>query len=89
MTLFVGAMMAAQGNFLAKVAPPTGVGAAEPGVWTKTALRMGWAMALVGLGVMVCALTLRPPALFLVTLGATLLLIASAVRARRALRPAT
>jgi hypothetical protein len=87
MTLFIGAMTAAQGNFLAKVAPPTGVGAAEPGVWTRTALRMGWAMALVGLGVMVCALTLRPQALFFVTLAATLLLVANAIRARRALTP--
>jgi len=87
MTLFIGAMMAAQGNFLAKVAPPTGSGAPEASVWTRVALRMGWAMVLVGLGVMVCALTLRPPALFLVTLAGTLLLLANAIRARRALTP--
>jgi hypothetical protein len=85
MTLFIGAMTAAQGNFLAKLAPPTGAGAPEPSVWTRVAMRMGWAMALVGLGVMVCALTLRPPALFFVTLAATFLLMAGAIRARRAL----
>lgn len=88
-TLFLGALTAAQGNFLAKVAPPSGPGAPAPGVWTRIALRSGWAMTLVGLGMMVCALTLRMPALFLVPVAATLLLLANAIRARRALRPVT
>jgi hypothetical protein len=85
-TVFLGALTAAQGNFLAKVAPPSGPGAPAPGVWTRIALRSGWTMALVGLGVMVCALTLRMPALFLVPVAATLVLLVNAIHARRAMR---
>jgi hypothetical protein len=88
-TLFLGAMTTAQGNFLAKVEPPTGVGAPAPGVWTRVALRMGWAMALTGLGIMVSALVLDMPALFFVPLIAFVVLITNAVLSRRALRAQT
>jgi hypothetical protein len=85
-TLILGAVTAAQGNFLAKVAPPTGERAPAPGVWTRVALRMGWTMALTGLGVMIAALVLEMPALFFVPLAAVLALLANAVTSRRALR---
>ncbi|UAL09645.1 hypothetical protein [Caulobacter segnis] len=86
-TLFLGAVTTAQGNFLAKVEPPVGEGAPAPGVWTRVALRMGWAMAVTGLGIMIGALVLDMPALFFVPLTAFLALIANAVLSRRALRP--
>ena len=85
-TLILGAVTAAQGNFLAKVAPPTGHRAPAPGVWTRVALRMGWAMALVGLAVMIGALVLDLPALFFVPVASTLALLANAVLSRQALR---
>jgi hypothetical protein len=84
-TMFLGAVTAAQGNFLAKVEAPTGVGAPAPGVWTRVALRMGWAMAVTGLGVMIAALVLDMPALFFVPLTAFVALIANAWISRRAL----
>jgi len=85
-TLFLGALTAAQGNFFAKLEPPSGVGAPAPGVWTRVALRMGWVMSLTGLAVMVCSLTLKMPALFFVPVAAMLALLANAVLSRRALR---
>lgn len=85
-TLFIGAVTAAQGNFLGKVRPPSGDGAPAPGVWSRVALRMGWAMAVTGLGVMVCAIVLQMPALFFVPVAAMLMLLANAVLSRQALR---
>jgi hypothetical protein len=85
-TLFLGAITAAQGNFLAKLEGPSGAGAPAPGVWTRVALRMGWAMALTGLAVMVASLVLHMPGLFFVPLVAMLALLANAILSRHALR---
>lgn len=87
-TLFLGALTAAQGNYLAKVAPPSGADAPAPGVWTRIAMGMGRAMALTGLAVMVCSLVLDMPALFLVPVVAFLALLVNAVLHSRALKMA-
>lgn len=88
-TLFLGALTAAQGNYLAKAAPPSVADAAARGAWTRIAMRMGWAMALTGLAVIVGSLVLDLPTLFLVPVVAFLALLANAVLHRRALKMAS
>ncbi len=56
--IFVGAMFAVQGNFLAKTAPPTGEDAPSPGAWTRHVLRVGWSMVVVGVVMVVCGIVL-------------------------------
>lgn len=87
MTLFVGVLTAVQGNFLAKVAPPTGAGAPEPGAWSRTMLKIGWGMAAVGLAVVACAVALPIRSLLPVLLIAVAVLMVNSAFQRRRLRP--
>jgi hypothetical protein len=70
--VFVGVGMIAQGNFAAKLDPPTGERAPAAAVWTRAVLRLGWIMVLVGVVLTVAALA-APPVVFmpvlLVSLG--------------------
>jgi hypothetical protein len=56
--VFVGLMFAVQGNFMAKSGPPTGEDAPSPGAWTRHVLRVGWAMVLVGVVMVICGFVL-------------------------------
>ena len=56
--VFVGAVVTVQGNFAAKLDPPTGESAPNPAVWTRAVLGMGWVMVVLGLAIIVGALTL-------------------------------
>ena len=87
-TLFLGGLIAAQGNFLAKSSPPTGEKAPEPSRWTRHVLRTGWGMVLVGVGLVVSALTLPTSALPWAMPVAVVLLVVNVVANRRNLRPA-
>ncbi len=89
MTIFVGVLTAVQGNFLAKVAPPSGAGAPEAGAWSRTMLGIGWGMTAVGLAVVTCAVALPVPALLPVLLVAVALLMVNSAVQRRRLKPST
>lgn len=56
--VFVGALTAVQGNFLAKSSPPSGEKAPSPAAWTRHVLRIGWGMVLVGLAMLAAGLML-------------------------------
>jgi hypothetical protein len=45
----VGVFLALVGNFQAKLGPPTGPDAPDPGLWTRSMLRHGWTAVLGGL----------------------------------------
>ncbi len=85
-TIFAGALVAVQGNFIGKVGAPRGEGAPKPAVWTRMMLRIGRVMALIGIGIVVAALTLPLRPLFVVTMAAALMLVANSALQRRALR---
>ena len=53
--LIGGAFVVIFGNASAKLAPPTGPTAPEPGRWIRTNLRAGWLMVLSGLSLMAAA----------------------------------
>ena len=86
-TVFVGVLTAVQGNFIAKVAPPTGVGAPETGAWSRTMLRIGWGMAAIGLAIVACAVTLPTRMLLPIMLVAVATLMINSVLQRRRLKP--
>lgn len=86
-TVFIGVFTAVQGNFIAKVAPPTGVGAPEPAAWSRTLLRVGWGMAAVGLVIVACAVSLPVRMLLPVMLVAVAVLMINSVLQRRHLKP--
>jgi hypothetical protein len=75
-TIFVGACVATQGNFVAKAAPPTGEKAPPAAWWTRHALRLGWGMVVVGLALVVGALALPARALIWAILIAVTALVA-------------
>jgi hypothetical protein len=85
--VITGVWMAMQGNFAAKLDPPSGDGAPRVAVWTRMQLRMGWGMALAGILLIVCGLAapmslILPVMLVLVVLG-----LAAEVAYRRVTRP--
>jgi hypothetical protein len=86
-TVCFGAALMVQGNFAAKLDPPTGAGAPGPAVWTRTLMRFGWAMVLLGFASVLCGL-LGPPVLFtpLILLIAGVG-IAAEISFRRMIRP--
>ncbi len=55
---FAGVFTLVQGNFMAKVAPPTGPAAPPPHAWMRMRLAVGWASALIGLALLVCSVSL-------------------------------
>jgi hypothetical protein len=85
-TIFAGLLVAVQGNFLAKAAPPTGERAPDPAAWTRAMLRIGWVNAAIGLALAACAVGLPIRMLFPVFLGSFLLLMANSLFQRRGLR---
>ena len=86
-TVFIGVLTAVQGNFIAKVAPPTGVGAPEPGAWSRTMLKIGWGMAAIGLAIVACAVSLPTRMLLPVMLVAVTGLTINSLVQRRRLKP--
>lgn len=56
--VFMGVSMAVRGNFAAKISPPTGEGAPDPGAWTRSVLRTGWVMTLLGTVLVVSGIAL-------------------------------
>ena len=86
-TVFVGVLTAVQGNFIAKVAPPSGVGAPEPGAWSRTMLKIGWGMAAIGLAIVACAVSLPTRMLMPVMLVAVAMLTINSLIQRRRLKP--
>lgn len=86
-TIFIGVLTAVQGNFIAKVAPPTGPGAPESGAWSRAMLRIGWGMAAVGLAIVACALSLPTRMLLPVMLVAVTALMMNSLIHRRRLKP--
>lgn len=56
--VLMGVAMAVRGNFVAKVSPPSGEGAPDPGAWTRLQLRTGWVMTILGAATVACALAL-------------------------------
>lgn len=84
---FFGLWWATRGNMWAKLDPPNGEGAPVPAVWTRTAIRMGWVVVLLGLGIAVCALILPTPWLLPVMIGVAAVCVPLEVAYRRMLRP--
>jgi hypothetical protein len=87
LTAFTGAYTMVHGNFAAKLDPPTGDGAPSPAVWTRTLLRTGWAFTVIGLAIIVCALTLPRVEMLRVLLAVSALGIVAEVGYRRMTRP--
>ena len=53
--LIGGALLVVYGNASAKLAPPKGPAAPDPGAWIRTSLRNGWAVVAVGMIMMIAA----------------------------------
>ncbi len=87
LVVFTGVWMAMQGNFAAKLDPPSGDGAPRTAVWTRMLLRMGWGMALSGLLLIVCGLAAPQPLLMPVMLVLGVLGVGAEIAYRRATRP--
>ncbi|HEV7386349.1 MAG TPA: hypothetical protein VGN89_15810, partial [Phenylobacterium sp.] len=86
-TVFGGAWMAVVGNRAAKLDPPSGDGAPGAAIWTRMLLRMGWAMVLGGVLLIVCGLLAPQPLLLPIALVLAALCIAAEIAYRRATRP--
>jgi len=86
-TVFTGVWMAVQGNNGAKLDPPSGDGAPQPAVWTRTLLRMGWAMALSGVVLVVCGLAAPQPLILPLMVVLVALGVGAELYYRRMTRP--
>lgn len=64
--VLMGVAMAVRGNFAAKIGPPRGEGAPDPGAWTRSVLRTGWAMTVLGAALVVSGLFLSMRMMLLV-----------------------
>jgi hypothetical protein len=82
----MGVAMAVRGNFVAKVSPPTGAGAPDPGRWTRSMLKTGWTLTLIGAAMVIGAMVLPVRLLALSPVLIAPALITAAVAQRRALR---
>jgi len=87
--ILMGVAMAVRGNFFAKVSPPTGEAAPDPGVWTRASLRTGWGMALLGGGLVACAVILPVRWLVVAMLATAPVLIWLSLSQQRAMRSRT
>jgi hypothetical protein len=84
---FVGLWMMIQGNAAAKLDPPSGDGAPAPSIWTRTFLRYGWIMVILGLANVVGALALPLPQEFLVWIATGVVAVVIEIAYRRMTRP--
>ncbi|MBS0334928.1 MAG: hypothetical protein JSS35_19320 [Proteobacteria bacterium] len=80
-----GAIFVIYGNSGAKLAPPTGPAAPEPGRWIRTSLRKGWAQVLMGM-VMMAGAFASPTARVAIILAIAPVALASSAAWRRMLR---
>jgi hypothetical protein len=83
---FGGLFFVLYGNASAKIAPPTGPAAPDPGSWIRKSLRNGWATVLAGIALMAIAFApavVRSPA----TLALLPLFAAITISRRRQQRP--
>jgi hypothetical protein len=88
--VLMGVAMAVRGNFVAKIGPPTGDGAPDPGAWTRSLLRTGWALTLLGATLVLSGLFLPVRAmLFIVPPVAAALILAGQAHRRAVRTPAT
>ena len=86
LVVFMGVALAVRGNFFGKLAPPTGDRAPDPGLWTRSALRTGWGLALLGLVLVVSGIALPIRALVFVFPPVSIAMVALAVQQRRVMR---
>jgi len=81
----VGVFLAVVGNFQAKVGPPIGAGAPDPGVWTRAMLRHGWTAVLGGTLIVAGAALLPVKLIFWAMVAVVAVLVFSARQNVRAL----
>lgn len=87
--IFAGMVMAIQGNFTAKVPPPTGDRAPDEIAWALAARRCGWVLCILGLALALGAITLPMPLVAFSFLATWLLAMGYLLAHRRAFtRPA-
>ena len=84
--VLMGVAMAVRGNFVAKLAPPVGDGAPDEAAWTRSMLRTGWAMALIGIAMLIGAMVLPVRMLALSAFVVAPALVAVSLAHRRATR---